>query len=218
MVRQWGEEELGLFNTHKHLAYEVLKHFPSQERGYVDDILSYAHIGLWHAIESYDASKDMAFRNWALMKMKYAAQDGLRELDYITRGSRDSIKHLAAATNELSQKLGTYPTFKQLREHGVDTDQAVYAARFANQNEPETGYWLDAITVRGPEDEVMDLETEREMSRLIAQLPTQMSIVVELIYYGQYNQAEVGEIMGLTYSRIFQIHKAAMARLKDMLS
>jgi RNA polymerase sigma factor for flagellar operon FliA len=215
-MEKWGEDELLLFKSHQWVVREALSHYPTQLHDYYDDLRSHALIGLWHAIESYDGNNN--FISWAKMKVHYAIKDGLRELDYITRANRDHIKRMSAATNELAQKIGATPSFKMLREHGVDTDRAVKAAWFSNQEQPTSGEWLEKNTIPGADHDVIAHDVELRLSEHITQLPAHLSVVIELIYYGDYNQVEAGEILGMSGSRVSQLHKAAIASLRQTVT
>ncbi len=216
MGTTWGDRELALFHASKYLVHQVLATYPHRhQRDLYQDMYSHGLIGLWHAIDTYDNRG--SFRTWAKSKIAWAIQDGLRELDLISRASRDHIKQLTEVNNELSQELGATPTWAQLRARGVNTEKAVWAAQFAKQDEPPFfDDWLDVHTTPSPEDILIDRDTEQRMGQLIAKLPSQMSVIVELIYYGEYEQQEVGEILGLSASRICQIHRQAMHRLRRL--
>ena len=215
--KQWGDHELSTFFAHKYLAREMINHFPTMHRNYHDDLQSYALAGLWRAIDEFRESLGIPFVTWARMKIRWAIKDGLRELDLLSRTSREELKNFTKVANELSQTLGTQPSWKQLREHGVDVDKAVRASQFANQDEPELAYWLNERTAPGPDTIVLAHDTETRMAKYIAALPSQMSIVIELMYYGEYSQVEVGEILGVGGSRISQIHSGAIKRLRTMI-
>ena len=77
--------------------------------------------------------------------------------------------------------------------------------------------WLNERTAPGPATLVLAHYTEPRMAKYIAALPSQMSIVIELMYYGEYSQVEVGEILGVGGSRISQIHSGAIKRLRTMI-
>lgn len=217
MAGEWGDRELGLFHASKYLVHQVLAGYSHrQHRDLYDDMHSYGLIGLWHAIDSYEDGGG-SFRIWAKSKIAWAIKDGLRELDLITRNNRTHIKHLTEAHNDLSQRLGSSPTWEQLRDHGVAVEKAVRAAWFAKQDEPIYDDWLNEFTTPGPESILIQHDEEQRMGRHISRLPTQMSVIVELMYYGEYEQQEVGEILGVSASRISQIHKAAMKRLRTMV-
>lgn len=219
--KPWGDRELLLFRSHQWLVREVLTHYRylAQLRDLYDDLRSYALIGLWHAIDNYREG-DSGFINWARLKIHYAVKDGLRELDYLTRNSRDHIKHLATVNNELAQKTGSFPSFQVLREHGVDTDKAVKAAWFAKQEQPEGatwGKWVEQNASPGADHEVIAHDVELRMGRHISRLPPKLSVVIELIYYCGYTQTEAGEILGLSGSRISQLHTQSVRLLRDMV-
>lgn len=211
----WGEREVGLFYAHKHLVREALAHYPRQDRDLYHDMYSYALIGLWHAIDGFNSGMGASFQSWARLKIKYAIQDGLRELDLISRDNRERIKQLTKIHNELAQKLGADPTWAQLRESGADVTRAVQASWFANQDLPPLDHWLDDFTVPGPETIVLERDIETRMTQHIARLPARLSVVIELLYYSEYSQTEVGEILGVSGSRISQLHKQAVRLLRD---
>lgn len=214
---EWGEHELSLFYSHLYLVRDINHRYLRVAHSYVDDINSYARIGLWQAIATFHNGRG-SFTQWARKKIHWAVQDGLRELDYISRNARTPIKEMVDATNVLAQELGTQPTYTQLREYGVDLDSAVRAAQFSNQREPDTGEWLDKYTSPGVDEEVIAHDLEMRLSEHIQALPAQLSVIIELIYYGQYNMVEVGEILGLHGSRISQLHKEAIGRLRERVT
>ena len=133
----------------------------------------------------------------------------------ISRDNRERIKQLTKIHNELAQKLGADPTWVQLRESGADVTRAVQASWFANQDLPPLDHWLDDFTIPGPETIVLERDIETRMTQHIARLPARLSVVIELLYYSEYSQTEVGEILGVSGSRISQLHKQAVRLLRD---
>ena len=87
--KQWGDNELSTFFAHKYLVREMINHFPTMHRNYHDDLQSYALAGLWRAIEEFKEGLGIPFVTWARMKIRWAIKDGLRELDLLSRTSRE---------------------------------------------------------------------------------------------------------------------------------
>ncbi len=215
--KQWGDHEESLFAAHRHMVHGAVAAYTFQNSTYHDDLYSYGLYGLWRAVDEYRPDKGMSFKTWAGKKIRWAMKDGLRDLDTISRTNRDEVKSMALMFNVLAQKHQELPTWKQLRDSGVNVDQAVQAARFANQGEPDLDFWLNEKSGPGPDHEVINHDIELRMAKYIAALPEQMSILIELRYYEQLTMSEIGEVLGVSESRVSQIHSSALQRLRNMI-
>src|SRR5690348_8662965 len=103
----------------KAIAIRVHENLPVHVE--VDDLIHAGVLGLFDAVEKFDASKNVAFQSYAKHRIKGAILDSLRQLDWASRDMRKRHKQIEAATRELSMKLGRTPSEGEVAEHlGVD--------------------------------------------------------------------------------------------------
>ena len=193
-----------------------------------DDFCSVGVMGLMHAATTYDPSRGASFKTFAFTAIRGAILDEIRKHDPIPRSRRDRLRKLDRAAAELHTKLGQAPTLENIAEHlGItpdDLDQdllALHTCRVLSLNDGvggQDGFSLgsglvcrDAVD---PEDQAIDNELKEELTRGISELPEIDRHVVVLYHYENLYLKEIGEILGVSESRISQILSRAMARLR----
>jgi RNA polymerase sigma factor for flagellar operon FliA len=199
------------------------------------DLVSYGLLGLIGAIERYDPDRDIKFETYAISRIKGAIIDELRALDWVPRSVRSRAREIERAIGELEAKLGTAPTDEQiaakigisvdeLEESLTDISRSSIAALdelWSTSGEGDQVSLLDTIEdTTGPRPaEVLDATEMREaLADAIARLPEREKLVVTLYYYEELTLREIGEVLGVTESRISQLHTKAILRLKARLA
>ena len=200
-----------------------------------DDLVSYGLLGLIGAIERFDPTREIKFETYALGRIKGAIIDELRSLDWVPRSVRARAREIERSIAELEAKLGRAPTDEEIADklgtsvEDLDEDLLqISRTSIAALDELWTvsagGDQVALIDTiedpAGPSPTTALDETElREaMADAIARLPEREKLVVTLYYYEELTLREIGEVLGVTESRVSQLHTKAILRLKARLS
>ena len=202
-----------------------------------NDLVSYGLLGLIGAIERFDPDRDIKFETYAIARIKGSIIDELRAMDWVPRSVRSRARDIERAIGELERKLHRAPTDEEIAEKlGVSTDDL-------NESLSEIGrssiaaldeLWtisspgggdqvalIDTIEdTQGPEPqtELAQTELKEALGEAIARLPEREKLVVTLYYYEELTLREIGEVLGVTESRVSQLHTKAILRLKARLA
>jgi RNA polymerase sigma factor FliA len=199
------------------------------------DLVSYGLLGLIGAIERYDPARDIKFETYAISRIKGAIIDELRALDWVPRSVRSRAREIERAIAELEAKLGTAPSDEEiaakigisvdeLEESLTDISRSSIAALdelWSVSGEGDQVSLMDTIEdtqgVR-PQEALDETEMREALADAIARLPEREKLVVTLYYYEELTLREIGEVLGVTESRVSQLHTKAILRLKARLS
>ncbi len=197
-----------------------------------DDLRSFGLIGLYDAIEKFDHSRDLKFDTYASFRVRGAIIDGLRKEDWLPRSAREKAKKIEAASVLLEQKLMRNVTAKEIADELGITEDEVYAAMTENfysnvlsmdenpaEHDDKEGpsYNLRDDNTLTPEENVMKEELISDMTALITTLNEKEQLVISLFYKEELTLTEIGQVMGLSTSRISQIHSRAIYKLRECL-
>jgi len=200
------------------------------------DLVSYGIFGLIDAIEKFDLSRAIKFETYAISRIKGAIIDELRAIDWIPRSVRYKAREVERAYAALEGKLSRTPTEGEVaNELGLTLDElhTIFSqVSFVNvvaldellNVGGERGDKLslvDTLEDTRAEDPVAAFETEETkylLARAINMLPEREKIVVTLYYYEGLTLAEIGQVLGVTESRICQMHTKAVLQLRGKLA
>jgi RNA polymerase sigma factor for flagellar operon FliA len=200
------------------------------------DLVSYGLLGLISAIERFDPDRDIKFETYAIARIKGSILDELRALDWVPRSVRSRARQIERAMSELEAKLGRAPTDEELAtkvgitvEELEDSLTDISRSSIAALDELWTisGSGGDQVALidtiedeHGPEPQTAFAATElREIvADAITSLPEREKLVITLYYYEDLTLREIGEVLGVTESRVSQLHTKAILRLKARLS
>lgn len=192
------------------------------------DIYSYAAIGLIDAIERFDPSLGFKFETYAVTRIKGAVYDELRSDDWVPRSVRDKAKDIHRAQADLINGLGRLPTEREVAvEIGVSEDvlrTSMTQMEFA-QVESVEAVRDDPVFVHnkfmGQEGDASEtsgvLEMRDALAAAIAVCGDRERVVLTLYYYEGLTLEEIGTWMGVTESRVCQIHTRAMEQIRGGL-
>ncbi len=199
----------------------------------LDDLHNTGVIGLMDAIDKYNPDKNCKFKTYAEFRIKGAILDQLRSLDWVPRSIRQKSRRLEQAYTEVEQRLGRSATEQEVAASlGIDLDEFHF---LLNQVRGISMVNLDELRSSGGADQPMhgdifeDVKAEnpftslksREMRQAVAEcigiLPEKERLVISLYYYEDLNMKEIGGVLGITESRVCQIHTKAVARLRSKL-
>ena len=198
------------------------------------DLVSAGMFGLIHAIEKYEPGRAVKFETYASTRIRGAIIDELRSIDWIPRSVRSKARAVDRAYAELEGELRRTPSDAEVAERlEMDvTELRTVFAQIATVNVAA----LDELLGSGERGDSLSLgdtledhrtpdpagsfetrETKFLLARAIEQLGEREKIVLVLYYYENMTLAEIGRILGVTESRISQMHSAAMLRLRATL-
>ncbi|MFM1926023.1 MAG: polymerase sigma factor FliA [Pseudomonadota bacterium] len=191
----------------------------------VDELIQVGMIGLLEAARAYDASKGIEFENFAHSRVRGAILDEVRRMSFLPRSAVAINKSHNEATHSLAAELGRTPTQAELAEHmGKDIDDFHKERTQANRFET---YSMEVVT-----DEVMSLAADSSMQPeaivehedfmeavvgAIGDLPEREQLLMNLYYVEELNLKEIGEVLGVTESRVSQLITATVKKLRGVL-
>jgi RNA polymerase sigma factor for flagellar operon FliA len=199
------------------------------------DLVSYGLLGLIGAIERFDLEREIKFETFAVARIKGAIIDELRSLDWVPRSVRSRARDIERANAALEAELGRQPTDEEMAAKlGMEVDDFNDALlEIANSSvlalddlwtfaDPEGGGGqisvLDTIRDPGaadPEAEAQTAELKDRLADAIESLPERERLVIALYYYENLTLREIGEILGVTESRVSQLHTKAVLALRS---
>jgi RNA polymerase sigma factor for flagellar operon FliA len=200
----------------------------------VDDLISAGIMGLLDAIDKFDPSKEVQFKTYAEFRIRGAILDELRSMDWIPRSVRKKVREVEQAIIAAERKLSRPAEDADIAtEMGVDLDtyydildkaRAVDLLSFdeyvdSHRDDFESKKSFKSL-IRGdydPADYMISQERKEVVANGIKALHEKEQMVVSLYYYNGLTLKEIGEVMGLTESRICQIHTKAIIKLRTRL-
>jgi RNA polymerase sigma factor FliA len=199
------------------------------------DLVSYGIFGLIDAIEKFDLDRGYKFETYAIARIKGAILDELRSIDWVPRSVRAKARALEKAYAKLESQLHRTPTDEELAtELGLSDDQfqgtlsqisfiglvALDEMLSVGGERGESTTLGDTIPDKG-EGPVAAFEVE-EMKQILAdainRMPEREKVVLTLYYYEGLTLGEIGEVLGVTESRVCQIHTKAVLQLRSKLA
>jgi len=199
---------------------------------YVDfeDLTSYGIFGLIDAIDKYDPNKGIKFETYASIRIRGAIIDNIRKLDWVPRSLRAKNKQLEQVYAELTIGLGREPNEEEIAEKlNITLNDAQELIRksavvslvslddYLEQNNDMGLFNLSPSQSDNPENSIEMLETKQALADAIDQLPDKEKKVISLYYYDELTLKEISAVLGVSESRISQIHTKAILSLKAKL-
>ena len=199
------------------------------------DLISYGLLGLISAVERFDPAREIKFETFAITRIKGSIIDELRSLDWVPRSVRAKAREIEKVNVALEHKLQRAPTDEEMAEAletTVDEFQSSLT-RISNSSvialdelwtlsdaSGDQVSLLDTIQDPNAADPAQAMDATEMKDRLadaIARLPEREKLVVALYYYENLTLREIGEVLGVTESRVSQLHTKAILRLKSRL-
>jgi RNA polymerase sigma factor for flagellar operon FliA len=199
------------------------------------DLISYGLLGLINAIERFDLEREIKFETYAITRIKGAIIDELRSLDWVPRSVRQRAREIERANAKLEHRLQRAPTDEEMARELEMTVKEFQDALLQISNSTVAALdelWtvsdssgdqvslLDTLTdERSPDPAaVMDqTDLKDRVAEAISRLPEREKLVVALYYYENLTLREIGEVLGVTESRVSQLHTKAVLRLRSRL-
>ena len=198
-----------------------------------DDLLSWGILGLLDAVEKFDLAQKVNFETYASTRIRGAIIDQIRSLDWAPRSLRRKAREMEEASAKLKRALGRDPTDPELAAEMGMTDTELFElktdihgayivsleATISNENESDetTLGHVTSDASPSPEESAARKETEEQLMKAIERLETNERHVITLYYYDELTLKEIGEVLAVSESRVCQIHRAAIRKLKQYL-
>jgi RNA polymerase sigma factor for flagellar operon FliA len=199
------------------------------------DLVSYGMFGLIDAIDKFEPDRGFKFETYAISRIKGAILDELRCIDWVPRSVRAKARSLEKAYAKLEARLGRGPTDEELAaELGWSEDQfqstlsqistvglaALDEILVSNGDRGESLTLGDTIAdaSHGPMGAFEVAEVRQMLAQEINGMPEREKIVLTLYYYENLTLSEIGRVLGVTESRVCQIHTKAVLQLKSRLA
>ena len=197
----------------------------------LDDLIHAGVLGLFGAVEKYDASKCVSFQAYAEHRIKGAMLDSLRQLDWASRDLRKRQKQADEVTRDLSTRFGRTPAETEVAlEMGLTMDRwrrismelsnvGLVQSSGARDSDRERDYIAEfpATPEFRPDRMCEQRQLRTTLDRAIAVLPERYQKVVFLYYTNDLTMKEIGDVLGVNESRVSQIHKTALRKMAAAL-
>ena len=212
----------------KRLAHYMMASLPKSVE--LDDVIQSGMMGLLDAAKRFNDTLGAQFETYAVQRIRGAMLDGLRQSDWLPRALRKSLREVEATIAKLEQRHGRPPSEQELADALkmplADYQQLLQDAR---------GYQLvSSEDLQGPGEEsfidhycaderptplqqLLDEDQRRTLVAAIGDLPDREQKVMGLYYEQDMNLREIGEVLGVSESRVCQLHSQAIARLRSRL-
>jgi len=212
----------------KFLVARIARRLPRHFR--FDDLFSAGLMGSLAAVDEFDPERGVSFSSYASHRIRGAIFDELRRLDWMPRGSRARMRHAQRAIDTLSGRLVRLPTDQEIaKELGIEPEtyraslsKGITLVSLSADGVSATGEpsLVDSVEDGSSPDPFLALaEGERRamLGRLIDGLPERERQVLALYYYEELTMREIGTVLGVTESRVSQLHSSAVLRLRVIL-
>lgn len=213
----------------RRLALQMIARLPANVE--LDDLIQTGMLGLLDAANRYQDNLGAQFETYATQRIRGSMLDELRANDSFSRSLRKSSREVAVAVHALEQKLGRAPTEKEIAQemnlpleeyqqllqdiHGC---QLLYYEDFDSETRENTFLDHEAGGEQGKGYGPLEMLLERDMRHLLVDaieaMPERERLLLSLYYEEELNLREIGAVMGVSQSRVCQLHSQAITRLR----
>lgn len=200
-----------------------------------DDLKSFGLMGLFDALNKFDHKRDLKFDTYASFRIRGAIIDGLRKEDWLPRSIREKTKKIDQVSLELEQIYQRAPTSDEIAEKlkipASEVETIVRDSLYANvlsieekpsdsgnEHKDGIGYTIPDESSVLPDNHMLQSELKQELIESIKLLNKNEQMVVSLFYNQELTLTEIGQVLELTTSRISQIHRKAIFKLRNTLN
>lgn len=229
--RRWIQQEL--IEKYQYLVKFVIRRMnisPPRELDY-EDLVSYGNIGLLDAIERFDPSLGFAFQTYAASRIGGTILDELRRFDWISRTGREKIHALEKASEQVLRETGKVSNQKVMEKTGMTAEQLREVQEIANRSyigfldekivmDDTEVEKRDIIVDEGPSiEEIVDRNAEiNKLHEAIGNLTEREQNLIYFYYFKYWNFGDIAREFHLSESRISQLHKRILQKLKTRLT
>ena len=197
----------------------------------IEDIAGYGVEGLINAIERYSPQKNTRFETYALIRIRGAILDRIRAQDFLPRSVRKKIKDIKVAQEQLKQDLGRMPTTTEVANFlDMDAEKvnqllsedttmtSIYEKRGNTDDSVEIIDTIQDTNKLNPQEQAEEQNVKQELERALKRLPERERVIMVLYYQENMTLKEIGETIGMSESRVCQLHAQSIMKLKNILS
>jgi len=212
----------------KRIAHQMMTKLPYSVQ--IDDIIQAGMIGLLDAASRYDEIHGAQFETYATQRIRGAMLDELRSADWLPRSLRRDMRKIEQAISRMQQKLGRAPNEAEIAEEmripleeyqqRLQESRGAQLVYYEDFQDEDHNDFFERFEFSDDADPLALLQDDRfkaELMRAIEKLPERERQLMGMIYEQEMNLREVGEVFGVSESRISQLHSQAVARLRGWL-
>ncbi len=198
-----------------------------------EDISSYGVEGLIDAVEKFIPSRGVRFETYALLRIRGAIIDRIRSLDWVPRGTQKRYKQIQAVITDYQNRLSRNPTPDEIAKELELPREKVEASLLEMENNTMVSIYerkdssmegielIDTIQDKKIDDPLQQLENrdvKNELSRALSKLPERERMILALYYHENMTLKEIGNTLGISESRVCQLHAQAIMKLRKLLN
>ena len=197
----------------------------------MEDIAGYGVEGLINAVERFSVDKNTKFETYALIRIRGTILDRIRSEDFLPRSVRTKLKKIKQAQEDLKQTLGRMPTTKEVAEAlDMDVDKviqlmsedvtvsSIYDKQGASDDSLEVIDTISDEHGKTPYEEAEEKNVKQELENALKRLPERERNIMVLYYQENMTLKEIGQMLGMSESRVCQLHAQSIVKLKNILS
>lgn len=197
----------------------------------IEDIASYGVEGLINAIERFSPQKNTRFETYALIRIRGSILDRIRSQDFLPRSVRKKIKDIKQAAEILKQQLGRTPTTTEIANY-LDMEPekvsqimsedvvvtSIYDKRGSSEDSMEIIDTIEDSNKLNPQEQMEEKNVKTDLQRALQRLPERERVLMVLYYQENMTMKEIGETLGMSESRVCQLHAQSIMKLKNILN
>lgn len=213
----------------RRLAHQMIAKLPANVE--IDDLIQVGMIGLTDALSRFDSGQGVQFETFATQRIRGAMLDELRGTDWMSRGNRKHQRDIEGAVHRLEQRLGRAP-----QESEIAAEMGISLAEYQDLLNKVRGTQLIYLEDMGGDDgdndfldrhvadesvnplaQLNDRRMREALVEAIKNLPEREQFVMSMYYEEDMNLKEIAAVLGVTESRVCQLHSQSIARLRTKL-
>lgn len=212
----------------KRIAYHLMAKLPASVQ--VDDLIQAGLIGLLDAAKNYDDTQGAQFETYAAQRIRGAMLDELRQADWLPRTVRKSLRQIEATINQLEQRHKRAPNEEEVAK-AMEIDIGAYQQMLLDARGHQLLYYEDlqdsddadfferhvGVDNNDPLRMLEEAGFRKVLAQAIGALPEREKQMMGMYYEQELNLREIGEVLGVSESRVCQLHSQAVARLRAKL-
>lgn len=195
-----------------------------------EDVAGYGVEGLIDAIERFSADKNTKFETYALIRIRGMILDKIRSEDFLPRSVRIKLKKIKQVQEDLKQKLGRMPTTEEVsKEMDIPADRinrilsedvvvtSIYDKQGASDDSLTFEETIQDEQGLNPSEKAEEKDTKQELERALMRLPERERNIMVLYYQENMTLKEIGQVLGMSESRVCQVHAQSIVKLKNII-
>lgn len=213
----------------KRIAYHLLARMPASVQ--LDDLIQAGMLGLLEAAQKFDGSKGASFETYAGIRIKGAMVDEMRRGDWVPRSVHRNARRISQAMAQLEARLGREASDQEVADYMEISLEEYHVMLGDSQGGRLFSYNEDiddedtcvssedsSLPLQDPAKGVQQQGMQQALAQAITQLPEREQLVLSLYYEQDMNLKEIGLVLGVSESRVSQIHSQAALRLRNKMS